>query len=327
MSTASQNNADNQEIDLSQISKKIGNFFENISTSIFKAIVFVKKNIKVIGILFFIGVGLGLYIDISNKTYSNQLIVSPNYESNDYLYSKINLINSKIRENDTVFLKEVVGFKDPWKIRKINIQPINDVYKFIDNKPSNFELIKLMAEDGDLAKIIENNVTSKNYPNHIIIYTTIGITTNEQTVNPILKYLNNTDYYKSIQKENLNNINLKIKENDSIIKQIDGVLNSFSRAVNGSQRNNKLIYYNENTQLNDVIKTKNELILEQGYHRIELVNLDKIIKDNSVIINNKTEDSLFEKAAFILPLFFIVIFVLIRYFNVFYKKQLAKSKL
>ena len=184
-----------------------------------------------------------------------------------------------------------------------------------------------MAEDGDLTKIIEDNVTSKNYPYHIINYTTLGITTNEQTVNPILKYINNSEYYKSIQKERLNNINLKIKGNDSIIKQIDGILNSFSGAVNGSQRNEKLIYYNENTQLNDVIKTKNELILEQGYLRIELVNLDKIIKDNSAIINNKIEDSLFEKVAFILPLFFIVIFVLTRLFNTFYKKQLAKSKL
>lgn len=325
MSTESQNN--NQEIDLFQISNKIGKFFENISISIFKAIVFFKKNIIIIGILFFIGLGLGLYLDSSTKTYNNQLIVSPNFESNSYLYSKVNLINSKIHEKDTVFLKEVIGIIEPTKIIKITIQPINDVYKFIDNKPGNFELIKLMAEDGDLNKIIEETTTSKNYPNHIIQFNTLGITSNKKTVDPILKYLNDSDYFKSMQKENLNNINVKLKENDSIIKQIDGVLNSFSGAVNGSQRNDKLIYYNENTQLNDVIKTKNELINENGFYRLELIKFSKIIKDNSAILNNKTQDSFFEKASFILPLFFIIVFILIRQFKAFYKKQLAKSKL
>jgi len=43
MSTNTQNN-DNQEIDLSQVSRKIGDFFEGISTKIFKAILFFKRN-------------------------------------------------------------------------------------------------------------------------------------------------------------------------------------------------------------------------------------------------------------------------------------------
>lgn len=325
MSTNQPSNSDNQEIDLSQISKKIGAFFEGIATKIFKVLFFVKKNILTLSILFVLGVGIGLFLERKSKSYSNEIIVAPNFGSNDYLYSKIELINSKIKESDTLFLKNVIGIKNPKKFREIKVQPINDVYKFIDNKGGNFELIKLMAEDGDLKKIIEESTTSKNYPYHRIQFTTEELTSNEKTVKPLLDFLNNSDYYKIIQRENLNNIKIKIKENDSIINQIDGVLNSFSNAVNGSQRNEKLIYYNENTQLNDVIKSKNELVYEQGIHRLELVNLDKIVKENSYTLNLKKEKSVFGRLTFLIPFLFIFIYAFVRYFKSFYKKQLAKS--
>ena len=166
MSTTPQN-TDNQEIDLSQISKKIGGFFENISTKIFKAFLFFKRNIIWVGILFALGAGIGIYLDKTSKVYDNQIIVCPNFGSTDYLYSKIELINSKISDADTLFLKDVIGLKEPKKFKKITIIPITDVYKFIDNKEQNFELIKLLAEDGDIKKIVNESLTSKNYPYHL----------------------------------------------------------------------------------------------------------------------------------------------------------------
>ena len=51
-------NTDNQDIDLSEISKKIGGFFENISTAIFRGFLFFRRNILWVGILFIIGAGL-----------------------------------------------------------------------------------------------------------------------------------------------------------------------------------------------------------------------------------------------------------------------------
>ncbi|MEN3323808.1 hypothetical protein VP395_08725 [Mariniflexile soesokkakense] len=326
MSSNSQNNTENQEIDLTQISKTISAFFETISGKIFKGILYIKKNKIIFGVLILVGVALGYFFDKSVKEYDNRIIITPNFGSVDYLYSEIDLINSKIKENDTVFLEETVGIKKPKQLKKITIEPITDVYKFIENNPENFDLIKLMAEDGDIDKVIDGNTTSKNYPYHLIYFSTSKLTSQENTVQPILEYLNKTDYYEVIKKEYLNNIKLKMIANDTVISQINGVLNSFSGAVNGSQRNDKLVYYNENTQLNDVIKTKNELINEQGSLRIELVNFDKVIKDSSITMNIKNTKSINGKMKLILPFLFIVIFLFIGYFNSFYKKQLEKSK-
>jgi hypothetical protein len=325
MSATPQNN-DNQEIDLSQISKKIGGFFERTSTSIFKGILFFKRNILWIGTLFILGAGLGFYLDKTTKVFDNEIIVSPNFGSIDYLYAKIDLISSKINDNDTVFLKEVVGIKEPKKLKKINIKPITDVYKFINNSDKNFEFVKLMAEDGDINKIVNENLTSKNYPYHLISYTTDKQTSNAKPVEPLLNFLNNSDYFTKIQNAYLNNVKVKMVENDSIIFQINGLLNAFSNTTNGSQKSDKLVYYNENSQLNEVIKTKDALINEQGGHRIELVNFDKIIKDNSITLNIKNTQVVNGKMKFILPILFIVIFISVGYFKSYYKHQMAKLK-
>ena len=323
MSATSQNN-DNQEIDLSQISKKIGNFFENISTSIFRGFLFFKRNILWIGILFVLGAGLGVYLDKTSKIYDSQIIVSPNFGAVDYLYAKVELINSKIEDNDTLFLKDIIGIKETRNLKVITIIPITDVYKFIDNKAQNFELIKLMAEDGDIKKIVNESLTSKNYPYHIISFSTLNETSDEKTVQPILNYLNNSDYYRIIQKEYVNNIKIKMAENDSIISQINGLLNAFSNTSNGSQKSDKLVYYNENSQLNEVIKTKDQLVNEQGSHRLELVNLDKIIKESSATLNVKSNKAVNGKMKLILPLLFIFLFVLVGYLKSYYKTQMAK---
>ena len=321
------NNHEDQEIDLSQIFQKIGKLFDWINTFLFKCIQFFVKNAIVILILLVIGVGLGFYLDVTKKTYDHQIIVTPNFESTDYLYSKIDLIESKIKERDTVFLKEIVGIKKPKEILKIAIKPITDVYKFIENKKENFELIKLMAEGGDIKKILEDNLTSKNYTLHTIIFKTKNQTNNTGTVQPILNYLNETDYYKKIQKETVNNIQVKMIQNDTIISQINGVLNGFSNMVNGAQKSDKLVYYNENTQLNDVIKTKETLINEQGVHRVELVGLDKIIKDNSSTLNIENTNSVNGKLKLVLPILFLLSFILIRLFLGYYKNQIRKSKM
>ena len=326
MNNTPPNSYDNKEIDLSQVSKKIGDFFESMATGLFKAILFFKRNVVVIGILFVLGVLLGFYLDKTSKIYDNQLIVSPNFGSNEYLYKKINLLNSKILDGDTLFLKNVVGIQHPKKFKKIEINPITDVYKFIDNKKDNFELLKLMAEDGDISTIIKDEVTSKNYPYHEIKYVTAEITSEAKTLEPLLNYLNNSAYYTEIKKEYINNIKIKIVENDSIIRQIDGVLNNFNNKIIAKQ-NDKLMYYNENTQLNEIIVTKNELVNEQGSNRIQLINLNKIIKDRSATLNVKKTNTINGKMKIIVPILFIIVFVLGGMFKSFYNNQLAKSKL
>lgn len=327
MSTKVPDNQVENEVDLAQIFKSVGNGFQKTNSFLFRCIHFFVKNRITLIILFIVGFGIGVFMDITYKTFEHEIIVSPNFESADYLYSKIDLIKSKIKDNDTIFLKNSVGIPFPKELKTIEIKPITDVYQFVTNKPDNFELLKLMAEDGDLKKIVEENITSKNYNFHTISFITSELINQEKFVKPLLTYLNNSEYYNNLKKESVNNLKIKIAQNDTIISQINSVLNGFSSTTNSNQKSNNLVYYNENTQLNDIIKTKENLIAEQGLNKIKLIHSDKIIKDSSIILNKKNSKSVNGKLKLVLPILFIFLFISGRLFLSFYRIQYQKNNL
>ena len=321
MSTKVPENTTDQEIDIFQLSKSIGNFFDRINAAIFQSIQFFVRNWVVVLILLIVGFGFGWYLDSNKKSFENQVIVTPNFGSVDYLYAKIDLIQSKVISGDTSFLKNVVGISDPKLIKKIEIKPVADVYKFIEDKEQNFELIKLMAEVGEVKKVLEDNVTSKNYTFHTISFVSGEAINEKEVVEPFMKYLNDSEYFAAIQKIGYKNLEQQIAQNDTILLQIDNVLNGFSNKVKGGSNNDKLIYYNENLQLNDIIKTKQKLVTDQGENRLKLISFDKTIREINSTLNINDNKITNGKLKFLFPIFFIFIFVLISLFSKFYSKQ------
>ncbi|MBL7867720.1 MAG: hypothetical protein JNM71_06845 [Flavobacterium lindanitolerans] len=324
MSSNSPTNPDNQEIDLAQVSRKLSHAYENFLSWIFRGFLFIKRNIIILAVLFIVGAGLGFYLDKTTTVYNHEIIIKPNFGSTEYTYSKINLTNSKIKEKDFRFLKSI-GIKNPILISEVEIEPISDIYEFVNAREQNFELVKLMAENGDLNKIIEDETTSKNYTYHKIKITTNKAIDRDQIVEPLLNYLNKSEFYSEIQKTALENIRLKIESDKSTIKQIDDLLTDFSSTPSSSSRSDKLVYY-ENTQLNDILKTKNELVLDQGSRMIELAYSDKIVKENSEVLNIKNTKSLNGKMKFIIPFFLMGAFFGIFLLRKFYKSQMEKLR-
>lgn len=317
-------NQNEKEISFSDISKSVGSMFQRLNRFIFTSIQFVIRNIIVLLILIVIGVGLGYYLDKTQKVYDHQIIVSPNFGSVDYLYSGVELINSKIKERDSVFLKSI-GFAKPSKLIQVEIKPVIDVYKFV-NRTGNeidFQMLKLMAENGDMKKIVEDPTTSRNYTSHSITFSTKNRTTNKQTIEPLLKYLNSSDYYKKVQQQTLKNVELKMAANTRTIAQIDGFLDELARNDMNASRTSA-VYVNENRQLNDVIETKDKLLQEQAYLRLELVGYDKIVKDSTIITNIENKKAANGKMKLLLPFIFVLIFLIITVFISFYKSQKGK---
>ena len=326
MSTKVPQNNEDQEIDLVLISKKISNFFQRINTSIFRGIQFFIRNWIIVLILVLTGFGLGMFLDKTQKSYDNQIIVQPNFGSVDYLYSKIDLIQSKIQTNDTTFFKSI-GISQTPKLNKISIEPIVDVFKFVNNNEQNLQVLKLMTANGDLKSIIKETTTTKNYPFYIISFSTIGLSKDENIAKSLLNYINSSKYYVDIKKVSLFNIKEKIKKNEEMISQIDNVLNKISVSDAGNSKNDKLVYYNENTQLNDLIKTKDGLLKENANFKIEIITSDKIIKESSVTTNMENKESIKGKLKIILPILFVLIYVFSLRFISFYQRYSVLDKI
>ena len=314
-------NSQDQEIDLGQIGKGIQNFFQGIINSFFDLIFFLKKKIIIVGSLFIIGVALGYFLD-KNGSYTQDILVMPNFGSNEYLYKKIEFLNSRIIENDSVFFKSI-GVSNSEMIGKLEIKAVNGVFQFVnqgDENKQNFELIKLMAEDGNIEEIVKEVAISKNYYLHNITFKTKEKISQKNVIDPILNYLQDSDFYKTQQKIYQKNIDNKMKFNDSLIVQIDKLILNLSFNKGGN------ISFSEEKGISELINKKDQLINEKQSLIINRSLFEEIIKIQNVSINNINTKGLNHKMKLFLPILFIFLYVIIYNFIVLYKKQMIRIK-
>lgn len=312
MSTTSQE----QEIDLSQIGKTISKAFQNVINSCFDLLFFIQKKIIIIAVLFILGVALGSFLD-KESHYEHEIIVIPNFGSNEYLYDKVELISAKLKERDEAFFK-TIGISNIQNFSSIQIKPVSGIYNFInsDSQKENFEFIKLMAEDGDLDKIIKDDLTSRNYYLHAITISTTTAFDKKDLIEPILKYLQQTDYFANLQKVYQNNLEDKIAANKLLITQIDQIILSLTQNKIGAG-----VTVSQNTGLNELITKKDQLIGENQVLAIHRLEYDKVIKDQNISVNQLNTKGVNNKMKLILPFLFVLLYLGGYWFYQTYKKQ------
>lgn len=291
------NSDKNNEIDLFKL---INNLYNNL-------IEYLRHNIIYIIILIIIGLCLGYFISPAFKKYESRILISPNFGTVDYLYNEIDLINSKIKDNDTIYLKQI-GFTKP--ITNISIEPVNSVYQFIQENDKNYDLIKLFAEDGDINKVAEDEKTSKNYRIHEIVIISKNSIIKEYNIDKLMFILNNNKHYNEVRKIISKNNEDRISSNIKTINQINTILEKFNNDLSNNKSPN-LVYFNDTNQLNDLIDTKNKLIKENEFLILEKINSNVIIKKTSQFLNIQQESKSYI-LMIIIPFILIFSFITIK---------------
>ena len=308
-------NSQDQEIDLGQIGKGIKNFFNGMVNAFFDFLFFIKKKIIIIAVLFIAGVVAAFLLD--SKVYNHEISVIPNFGSNEYLYKKIEQVNTKLREDDAVFFKEL-GIKNYENILTFQIKGYTAIYNFVNNKDeqNNFELIKLMAEDGNIDKIMKDEITSKNYYHHKISIQTEGMFKKEEFIIPLLNYLNSNSYYETQQKITQKNLVDKLASNNSLISQIDQLIVLLS-----TSNSSGTISISEKNSIPELVEKKDKLIQEKQYLLRNQSTLDKIIKEESSIINIRNYKPLLLNNKILLPVFLVFLYLIFHILSKVYQKQ------
>ncbi len=317
------NNLKKDEVDFSNFSEGVGKTMSGFGGFVFKTMQFFIRNIIIVTVLLIVGFALGMYLDSSAKKYNHTITVTPNFGSVDYLYSKIDLLQSKIRENDTIFLK-AAGFTNPKEIKRVKIQPIIDIYKFAKQEDIYFKTLTLLSEGASIQQVMEDKVTARNYKFHQISFSTKDKITNQGVVAELLKFLNDSPFYSKMQIENRKSLDIRIAANDRTLVEVDNILRTSAQNSETGVPTSGTVVYTEKSQLNDVIYTKLMLLDRQEENRINLMLYDKIIKESSIMTNMKDNSAAGGIMKFLVPLFFILIFTLIVSFKKFYYYQKAK---
>ena len=311
------------EVDFSNFSQGVGKTMSGFGGFVFKTIQFVIRNIIIIALLLIVGFALGMYLDSSAKKYNHTLTVSPNFGSVEYLYSKIELLQSKITEKDTVFLK-AAGFSNPTAIKKIKIEPIVDVYRLAKQEDIYFKTLSLLAEGASMQQVMEDKVTARNYKFHQILFSSINPISEKGLITELLAFLNDSPFFAKMQQEYRNSLELKTAANENTLADIDNILRTSVQNSTTGRPASGMVIYTEKSQLNDMIYTKNMLLDRQEDNRVNRLMYDKVIKESSIMINMKQESAAGGIMKIVVPIFFILIFAFIVSVKKFYYRQKAK---
>ena len=273
------NNKEYTEIDLAEIPKKMGGFLKMLNNKINEMLFFLMKKAKIIVPLFIIGFGIGAYLDSKPTAYKHEVIVYPNFESIDYLNSKIEYINSKIKLRDTLFLKSLKIDKK-LKLSSIKVIPIADPFLMVEEKNEYLDLIKLLVDGSDMDKFLASEIVTRKFKSHKIEFVTgEKIKENNKVVEIVLDYLNNNEYFESLRKQEVKNIQSTIAEYEVMNIQANEVLKSVNNRNSETQTKENISINNEYISYNDVLRVKEELIENKNKMALDLVIYDKTIKD------------------------------------------------
>lgn len=304
--------------DLSTFINGTLNYFKSL---FYKLLLFIIKQWKIVLPLIIIGVVLGYYWDKKTK-YEHEVIVYPNFDSVDYLYGTIDLINNKISEKDSLFFQDI-GVNNYEILKKIEVEPLIDIFKLTSSNDQNLDVLKIMTEDISMNEIIEGEISKKSYLYHEILFVTKSKLKKGEVVEPILAFLNNSDYFHDLQNEYINNTKIRLEENENTLRQLNGILNNLAQQSNDKSSDN-LIYFNDNNQINDLLTTKENLTINNGYLKRNLIQFKKIVLDVSIAINKKYK-SFFSPKVILLPLFLLILYLILNVFIISFKNFISKT--
>ena len=304
-----------EEIDLGYIFKRSNDFFKSIIRGFFKILHFFKKYFIIVIVLIVLGFAFGYYKDSTSLVaFNNEVLVIPNFESVDYLYNKVEVINNKISSRDTLYLQKILDTNFQ-KIKSIKIEPIVDIYNFVSKSYRNYDVLRLIAEKQDFSEYIEDLSTSKYYKYHRLEISILGNKSSEKIIDDLFLFLNENDHFKEYQKVYIENNKLEIRENYKMIAQIDSILLANSR-LNSLPAN---VAINNNTDIYRLIEKKTEILEGLVQLRTQEIDFNTPIKKVSVDYNLKAKKFLSfsnkVKYPLILVFLFSMVFLIIYLFK------------
>ena len=272
-----------EEVDLGYLFKSIGSVFKSLVKLLFLVLVFFRKYFLLIIGVIIVGIILGYFLDRNSvNVYENRLIVIPNFESVEYLYDKTDELNFKIQSGDSLYLKEIFG-ENYTVVRKIEIEPIVDIYNFTTKSRENIDVFRILFENQDMKEFVDDMTTSKQYKYQKLKVFILG-KESEKPLADLIKFYNENMHFTQYKEAYVENTTERLLETEKMIKQSDSVINSIVNATGGSITNPP-VYASFNNDFYSIYRYKDVLLKD----KLELLKKSKdevaIIKPVSINYN------------------------------------------
>jgi len=318
------------EIDLTNL---FSVFKEKIKASIvllFDLIDYLLKKWILITALIVLGLIIG-YVNQNNYNHNKKasVLLRINFDTVDYVYSEIDLINEKVTEKDSLFFSEMGLKGDSIQIKEIEITPIVRFKEIIERYKENDRKLEgllksLEFNDDD----VESYETFKSeYYFHTLNFT-LSYNATQETIEKTIEYLNNNIILTDIKNSSIRDIKSQIANNSTSIKQIDNVINAYKTNESLTSPSDQIFVVDKNFNMSEMFEKKIELqelnaelnkILVYSKDIVVVVNKPKIIEENTKFSSNRIV---------FFPSLFVFIFLLFSFlkYTYIYLKEIANSR-
>ena len=124
------------------------------------------------------------------------------------------------------------------------------------------------------------------------------------------------DYFTKLKKVYQENLVEKVAANKLLITQVDQLIVTLSqnKSVGG-------VTISQNSGLTELINKKDALLHENQSLAIHKLEYDKVIKDQNISLNQMNTKGINNKMKLVLPIIFVVLYLLGYWFSQVYKQQ------
>ncbi len=284
------------EIDLGIVFSKIKELGNNFLIGIYNAIQFVFKHWWKLLILLIIGGTIGYFLEKKNDpNKETTLIVQNNFNSSNYVYEAIDQLNKKIKEGDTVYLKNA-GFRtDTIVLREVLIEPVVNINELLNMSRDTYRPLETFLENASFEdEILMSEMFYSEYLIHKIYIKTSSYGT-QNDINLVIDFLNNNEVFNKIKKVVVKETEDRVIGYKETVKKVDAILESQSNLDNNSSQ---LVVSNgadftdfyqlinqKNNSVNQIIKLETELVKYGNI--VTVINNPSLTKVKKLLSNQK----------------------------------------
>lgn len=310
-----QTNSD--EIDLGIVYNRIKDSINKLLVGVYRGIQFLIKHWWKLLILAVLGAITGYFLDKNEgPDKETVLIVQNNFDSTDYVYEAINQLNLKLKEKDVSFLKEA-GFRtDTIVIKKIEIEPIVDLFDILKkSRNSDYRSLETLIENANYKdELLTSELFIPEYTFHKIFINTTSSATNKD-IELVINYLNSSEVFNAIKEIVKADTKVQIEQNKETISSINKILESQSNNRLEEKESNQLVVSagTDYTDLYQLVYSKNSIMSNLVELETELTKYDNVVSliNKPVLVNSKvTFGNKKMLYAFLFMFLFILFYVL-----------------
>lgn len=304
------------EVDLGQLFQLIGKGFYKLGVFFLHVFLYFKKNAIILTALVILGVAMGYGLKfISSEQMQIDAIVRPNLESKDYLYDVISEIETNIKTKNQTFLDDVGIEVEDIKGFEISINPIKkDVEEETEKQLEYLDVLQKFQNSDLVSDILREELLKNTELNHRISFKYV----NEGgaiIAKKLMDYINSNQYFSELLLVYTENSKTRINQNEVLIKQIDTIIQSYSKnlskSVNTIDAGKVVLQNEESLNVTGLLGLKTRLIEDTETKKMELEELANPIGVINFGKPHLASKTFLDKKTIQIPLLLLSLFFLI----------------